>query len=101
MVGLPVQFKTESSMLDPQPNGIKRNKIGDLVAKSAFDMAFIKIPYTDLKPKINKFFHTRWQQYCNNNIHNILFLIKLTLVEWKPTFTKLRSHYINLLNIFS
>ena len=41
------------------------------------------ILYTDLKPTINKFLHTKWQQQWSNNIHNKLFQIQPTLVEWR------------------
>ena len=35
-----------------------------------------KIPYTDMKLKINTFLHAKWQQHWNNNINNQFFLIK-------------------------
>ena len=47
----------------------------DSAAKLALDLTPDKsrIPYTDLKPIINKFLHTKWQQQWSNNIHNKLF----------------------------
>ena len=57
------------------------NDKADLIAKSALDLASgkFKIPSTDLKSKINRFLHTKWQQRLNYNIHNKFFLIKSTL----------------------
>ena len=55
---------------------------------------FIKIPFTDLESEINKFFHTRLQQYWNYNIHK-LFQIKLTLGEWKLAITHTHTHTSN------
>ena len=60
-------------------------------------MAHDKVPYTDLKPKIIKFFYTLWQLCWNNNIHNKSFQIKPKLEEFKPAFRKIytrTSHYI-------
>ena len=44
----------------------------------------VKIPNTDLKSKIKKYFDTKWQQYSHNNIYNKQFLIKATLGGQKP-----------------
>ena len=74
----------------PNHIGVGGNKRADLAAKLALDLSpdNIFIPYTDLKPQINKFFLTKWQQHWNNNINNKLFQIKPTLGEWKPAFGK-------------
>ena len=50
----------------------------DLAAKSALDLSpdNISILHTDLKPQINKFFLTKWQQCWNNNINNKPYQIK-------------------------
>ena len=37
--------------------GVRGNERADMAAKSVLDL----IPYTDLKPTINKFLHTKWQ----------------------------------------
>ena len=68
----------------------------DSAAKSALDLIpdKFKIPYTYLKPKINRFLHTKWQQHWNNNIHNKLFLIKPTLGGWRPTLRKSRKEQV-------
>ena len=59
--------------------GVRGNERADSAAKSALDLTPDKsrIPYTDLKPTINKFLHTKWQQW-SNNIHNKLFQIQPT-----------------------
>ena len=54
----------------------------------------ISIPYTDLKPRINKFFLTKWQQRWNNNINKKLFQINPTLREGRPAFWKLRRKQV-------
>ena len=43
---------------------VRGNERADSAAKSALDLTPDKsrIPYTDLKPTINKFLHTKWQQ---------------------------------------
>ena len=41
-----------------------------------------------LKPRINKFLHTKWQQQWSNNIHYKLFQIQPTLGEWRPASRK-------------
>ena len=72
--------------------GVRGNGIADSAAKSALDLKPDKsrIPYTDLKPKINKFLHTKWQQQWSNSIHNKLFQIQPTLGEWRPASRKSR-----------
>ena len=63
--------------------GVSGNERADSAAKSSLDLRpeFISIPYTDLKPTISNFFHTKWQQRWDINIHNKLFQIQLTLWE--------------------
>ena len=58
---------------------MRGNERADLAAKSTLDLAPEKfnIPYTDLKPEINRFIHIKWQKCWN--IPNKLFLIKTTL----------------------
>ena len=64
-------------MLDPKPHW---SEGADSSAKSALDLTPDKtrILYTDLKPTINKFLHTKWQQQWRNNIHNKLIQIQPT-----------------------
>ena len=77
---------------------VSGNERADLAAKSTFDLSpdDISIPYTDLKPQINKFFLTKWQQCWNNNINNKLFQIKPILGEWRPAFRKSRKEQVIL-----
>ena len=62
---------------------------------SAWDMTPDKsrIPYTDLKPTINKFLLTKWQQQWSNNIQK-LFQIQPTLGEWRPASRKSRREQV-------
>ena len=78
------------------PIGVRGNKRADSAAKSALDLTPDKsrIPYTDLKPTINKFLHTKWQQQWSNNIRNKLFQIQPTFGEWTPASKKPRSEQV-------
>ena len=75
---------------------VRRNERADSAAKSALDLTPDKsrIPYTDMKPTINKFLHTKWQQQWSNNIHNKLFQIQPTLGEWRPASRKSRREQV-------
>ena len=77
---------------------MRRNERADLAAKSAQDLGpdKFKMPYTDLKPKINIFIHTKWQKCWNNNIHCKLFLIKPTLGYWRPAFRKSEKERVTI-----
>ena len=77
---------------------VSGNERGDLAVKLALDLSpnNISIPYTDLKPQINKFFLTKWQQCRNNNINNKLFQTKPILWEWRPVFRKSRKEQVIL-----
>ena len=80
----------------PSHIGVRGNERADSAAKSALDLTPDKsrIPYTDLKPTINKFLHTKWQQQWSNNIHNKLFQIQPTLGEWRPASRKSRKEQV-------
>ena len=80
----------------PSHIGVRGNERADSAAKSAFDLMpdKFRIPYTDLKPTINKFLHTKWQQQWSNNIHNKLFQIQPTLKEWGPASRKSRREQV-------
>ena len=62
----------------PSYIGVRRNHRADVAAKSALDFTpdKYKIPYTDLKSKINNFLHKKWQQHWNRNTNNKLFQVK-------------------------
>ena len=80
----------------PNHIGVKENERADSAAKLALDLTPDKsrIPYTDLKPTINKFLHTKWQQQWSNNIHNKLFQIQPSLGEWRPVSRKSRREQV-------
>ena len=75
---------------------VRGNERTDSAAKSALDLTpdKFRIPYTDLKPTINKFLHTKWQQQWSNNIHNKLFQIQPTLGEWRSASGKSRREQV-------
>ena len=76
--------------------GVRGNERADLAAKLVLDLTPDKsrIPYTDLKPIINKFLHKKWQQRWSNKIHNKLFQIQPTLGEWRPALKKSRRERV-------
>ena len=80
----------------PSHIGVRGNERADSAAKSALDLTPDKsrIPYTDLKPTINNFLHTKWQQQWSNNIHNKLFQIQPTLGVWRPASRKSRREQV-------
>ena len=80
----------------PSHIGEREKERADSAAKSTLDLMPDKsrIPYTDLKPTINKFLHTKWQQQWSNNIHNKLFQIQPTLGEWRPASRKSRREQV-------
>ena len=67
----------------PSHIGVRGNERANSTAKPALDLTpdESRNPYTDLKPTINKFLHTKWQQQWSNNIYNKLFHIQPTLGE--------------------
>ena len=62
-------------LLTPNHIGVRGDERADSAAKSAVDLTPNKsrIPYTDLKPTIDKFLHTKWQQQWSNNINSSKF----------------------------
>ena len=80
----------------PSQIGVRGNESADSLAKSALDLTPDKsrIPYTDLKPTINKFLYTKWQHQWSNNIHNKLFQTQPTLGEWRPASRNSRREQV-------
>ena len=80
----------------PSNIGVSGNGRADSVAKSALVLTpdKFRIPYTDLKPTINKFLHTKWQQQWSNNIHNKPFQIQPTFGEWRPASRKSKREQV-------
>ena len=80
----------------PRHIGVNGNERADSAAKSAWDLSpdILSILYTDLKPTISKFLHTKWQQLWDINIHNKLFQIQPTLGEWRPAFRKSKREQV-------
>ena len=60
--------------------GIPGNEKADKAAKSALNKPILRIPipYTDLKPIINKYIHNKWQQTWNSQTQNKLYQIYLS-----------------------
>ena len=80
----------------PRHIRVRGKERADSAAKLALDLTPDKsrIAYTDLKPTINKFLHTKWQQQWSNNTHNKLFQIQPTLGEWRPASRKSRREQV-------
>ena len=59
----------------PSPIGVTGNERADSATKTGLDLSPDNtiIPYTDLKPQINRFFVTKRQQCLNDSINNKLF----------------------------
>ena len=77
---------------------LRGNERADAVAKSALDLTpnNFRIPYTDLKPKINKLLNAKWQQRWNINIHNKLSdPAHFGRMEMNPLKIKMRTSHNN------
>jgi len=64
--------------------GITGNEKADKTAKSALNKPILRIPipYTDLKPIINKYIHNKWQQTWNSQTQNKLYQIYPTIPSY-------------------
>ena len=55
------------------------------------DISNTKIPYTDLKPIINKFMHDKWKKSSDDQIQNKLHHIQDTIGEWLAGYGRNRN----------
>ena len=71
---------------------MRGNERADAAARWTLSLTLdkFKIPYSHLKPKINKSLHAKWSLRGKSNIHNNHFHIKPTLGEWNPPSRKSR-----------
>ena len=82
----------------PSHIGIQGNDKADSEAKKAINkkQSNTKIPYTDLRPTINKLITDKWQQQWNSYTNNKLQNIKPTIGEWQPGYRKIRKEEVIL-----
>ena len=67
----------------PSHIGIDRNESRSSCKKAFLrDISNTKIPYTDLKPIINKFILNKWQKSSDDQTKNKLHRIQNTISEW-------------------
>ena len=79
---LSIAHKTIFFCWIPSHIGICGNEAADVAAKESLDLKKItpsQVPYTDLKPHINSFIATKWQERWSSCPDNKLFKIKPTL----------------------
>ena len=90
--------KNNSIILTWIPNhiGIQRNERADRAAKKVLQIRIsnTKIPYTDLKPLINKFIFKKWQKSWDDQIQNKLHHIQDTIGEWPVGYRRNRKEVI-------
>ena len=82
----------------PSHIGIRRNEAADMAAKESLnqDIIISQVPYTDLKPDINRVIATKWQERWSSCSDNKLCKIKPTLGEWPPGFRNSRREEVVL-----
>ena len=77
----------------PHHIGIQGNERADRAAKKALQTCIsnTKIPYTDLKPFINKFIHKKWQKSWDSQTRNKVHHIQDTIGEWPASYRRNRK----------
>ena len=80
----------------PSHIGIQGNEKADKVEKKAFPthISNTKIPFTDLKPLINKFILKKWQKSWDDQMQNKLHHIQDTIGEWPAGYRRNRKEVI-------
>ena len=80
----------------PRHIGIQGNERADKAAKKALQthISKTKIPYTDLKPLINKFILKKWQKSWADQTQNKLHHIQDTICEWLAGYRRNRKEMI-------
>ena len=76
--------------------GIQGNERADKAAKKALQTCIsnTKIPYTDLKPLINKFILKRWQRSWDDQTQNKFHHIQDIICEWLAGYRRNRKDVI-------
>ena len=80
----------------PSHIGIQGNERAAWAAKKALQthISNIKIPYTDLKPLINKFILKKWQKSWDDQTQNKLHHIQDTIGEWPAGYRRNRKEEV-------
>ena len=77
----------------PSHIGIQGNEMVDKQAKTSLSLepTFFKIPFSNIKPSINKYILEEWQTSWNNSIGNKLLDINQLLVNINQLFETLEK----------
>ena len=90
-----------SCYLDTQPHWLTGKWKGRQSCKKEFQtrISNTKIPYTDLRPLINKFILKKWQKSWDDQTQNKLHHIQDTIGEWPASYRRNRKVIISRLRI--
>ena len=80
----------------PSHVGIRGNDKADILAKDALDMDVtnVKIPYTDLKVNITRYFTNKWQEIWDTFPDNKLYAIQTEVTNTSITLDKRRDDIV-------